>query len=245
MNRREFLAGLVASGFCNSRGHAGTPFPVKFRQQPGYASLLRFVEPGLDEFPGEKIALELEHRLAENVLRGPLPFAPECSGKSPAGYRAIADGVAESAFAEGNVAAGWEKWRLALGTIDSARFYSLPGDVVLYKIRSRTAARLEYRVGRWKLEWKDKVITRLEPVEEILTHADKPWFRDVTGAAFTGEPSFREQLSRGSSVLAGESRSGLRYRSLWRARDRRCGYRRRRLGRDLRSSARRLAQPLV
>jgi len=53
LKRREFLAALAASGLFTSKGHAASPFPVKFRQQPAYDSVLAFVEPGLDEFPGE------------------------------------------------------------------------------------------------------------------------------------------------------------------------------------------------
>ena len=197
MKRREFLAALAASGFLPSPGHASAPFAVKFRHQPPYTALLKFVEPGLDEFPGEKTAMEMEVRLAEAVRKGPLPLATDCGGSSPHGYRVIAEGVSESVFGDGDVPAGWEKWRRALGTIDSARFFSLPGDLAMYKIRSHTNGRLEYRVGRWKLTWANGLITRLEPLQEILTYAEKPWFHDVTAEAFSGDASFREQLSRG------------------------------------------------
>ena len=50
--------------------------------------------------------------------------------------------------------------------------------------------------GRWR-GIKGR-LTHLEPVEEILTFSQKPWFRDVTGAAFAGEPSFHDQLTRGT-----------------------------------------------
>ncbi len=196
MQRREFLAALAASGFLPSRGHAGAPLPKKFRHQPPYASLFKYVEPGLDEFPGEKTAIEVESRLADAVLKGSLPLAPDCTGKLPSGHRAVAAGVDETVFAAGDMAAGWEKWRRGLGTVDSARFFVLPGDIALYKIRSR-ASRLEYRVGRWRLVWGNGRISHLEPLEEIVTYADQPWFRDVTAAAFDGDPAFREQLARG------------------------------------------------
>ena len=199
MKRREFLATLAAGGLFASRGHAHTPFPVKFRLQPPYAGALAFVEPGLDEFPGEKIAIEIETRLRETLLSGHLPVAAGCSGMSPAvrEYRNIGAGVGSARFEQGEVASGCKKWRESLGSISAARFNSLPGDLLRYEVRSRNAGRLEYRVGYWKLSWLNGAITRLEPVEEILTHADKPWFRDVTGGAFAGEPSFHEQLARG------------------------------------------------
>jgi tetratricopeptide (TPR) repeat protein len=173
---------------------------VKFRQPPPYASALAFVEPGLDEFPGEKTAIEIEARLREGVLSGHPALAPGCRGISPAvrEYRPVAPGVAQAVFGDGtDVASGWQKWWASLGDIDRARFYSLPGEVVRYEIRGRNAGRLEYRVGYWKLAWENGAVTRLEPVEEILTYADKPWFRDVTGSVFAGEPSFAEQLARG------------------------------------------------
>ncbi|MGA2579671.1 MAG: FG-GAP-like repeat-containing protein [Bryobacteraceae bacterium] len=199
LKRREFLATLAAGGLFASRGHAHTPFPVKFRRQPPYASALAFVEPGLDEFPGEKVSIEIETRLREALLSGHLPVAAGCSGMSPAAreYRNIGPGVETALFEKSEVAPGCGKWRESLGSISAARFYSLPGELVRYEVRSRNAGRLEYRVGLWKLSWSNGAITRLEPVEEILTHADKPWFRDVTGGAFAGEPSFHEQLARG------------------------------------------------
>ena len=202
MKRRDFLATLAAGGYLVSKAHAHTPFPVKFRRPPPYSGALAFVEPGLDEFRGEQTAIEIETRLREALLGGRLPVATGCGGLSPAvrEYQNIGPGRRErNRFEQGDVAAGCRKWRESLGSISAARFYSLPGDLVRYEVRSRNAGRLEYRVGFWKLSWRNGAITRLEPVEEILTHADKPWFRDVTGGAFAGEPSFHEQLARGIS----------------------------------------------
>ena len=198
-NRREFLLALAGAGCFRAIGHASAPFPVKFRQQPPYSSALQFIEPGLDEFPGEKIALEIEAKLGQTLRQGSALFAPGCSGSSPAAreYREIASGVSSAIFETGAVQPGWQKWRQSLGAVARARFYSLPGDLVRYEIRSTKAGRLEYRVGYWKLGWKDGAITKLEPVEEILTHSGKPWFLDITGHALGGEPSFRDQLLRG------------------------------------------------
>ncbi len=183
-----------------SKGHAASPFPVKFRQQPAYDSLLAFVEPGRDEFPGEKIAIEIEARLHAAMADGQLPLAAGCMGVSPLPqeYRTIGPGVSAAVFGAANdVASGWKQWRESLGTIHGARFFSLPADVIRYQIRGERAGRLEYRVGTWKQSWSNGSITRFEPIEEILTHADKPWFRDVTAGVFEGEPSFHEQLARG------------------------------------------------
>jgi tetratricopeptide (TPR) repeat protein len=200
VNRREFFAACASTGFFARKGHASTPFPVKFRQQPPYTSLLAFAKPGLDEFPGEKIAMEIEAGLRSALMSPRSPLAAGCAGISPAPreYRDIAPGVAAAVFGNsGDAASGWNQWRESLGSIEGARFYSLPGNVVRYEIRSKHSGRLEYRVGIWKLSWNNGAVTHLEPVEEILTYAEKPWFRDVTGAAFEGEAFFHEQLTRG------------------------------------------------
>ena len=200
MNRRDFIAVCAAAGLFSSKGHASAPFPVKFRQQPPYAPALAFVEPGSDEFAGEKIATEAELRLRSGLLSGEPPLASACRGISPAAreYREIAPGVSTAVFEQSeDVAAGWKKWRDSLGKIRSARFYVLPGDIVRYDIRSDNGSRIEQRVGTWKHAWENGALTRLEPIEETLTHADQPWFRDVTGYAFAGERAFAEQLARG------------------------------------------------
>src|SRR5208283_2029403 len=119
MKRRDFL-GVCAAPLFVSRGHAASPFPVKFRQEPPYASVLAFAEPGSDEFPGEKPAMELEKRLASALSSGDLPFAAACTGASPAptAYRKIASDVAAAVFdGSGTPAAGWNKWRTSLGTV--------------------------------------------------------------------------------------------------------------------------------
>jgi tetratricopeptide (TPR) repeat protein len=199
-NRREFLAAFAATGLFASRLHASSPFPVRFRQPPQYATASQFAEGGSDEFPGEKAAMEIESSLRASVKETRIPIAANCGGFSPAPstYRAIAPGVSEAVFGNSvNVAEGWKQWLASLGEVRSARFYSLPGNLVRYDIRSAGAERLEQRVGVWKLNWADGAITHLEPVEETLTYGAKPWFRDVTGSAFADEPSFAEQLTRG------------------------------------------------
>ena len=203
-NRREFLAAFAAAGLFSSRLHASSPFPVRFRQQPQYGPASQFVEAGSDEFPGERTAMEIESSLRAGVHGAEVKFAAGCSGSSPAvrEYRAVAAGVSEAVFhADGAVAAGWKQWRAALGEVRSARFYSLPGNLVRYDIRGSSVqgsvARLEQRVGLWKLNWEGGAVTHLEPVEETLTYAAKPWFRDVTGTVLSGDSAFTEQLSRG------------------------------------------------
>ncbi len=203
MRRRDFLAACAAAGFLKPpRAHAASPFPVKFRLNPPYASLLRFAEPGLDEFPGEKTAQEIEARLLAALEGERLPVAPGCVSIPPAAraWRDIAPDVSAAIYdtQPADLTAAWNSWRKSLGSVRRARFYSLPGEVIRYEIASVSSGRLEYRIGSWKQSWRDGRLTRFEPIEETLTHAEKPWFRDVTSTAFMGAPSFREQLTRGT-----------------------------------------------
>jgi len=161
---------------------------------------MSLTEPGLDEFKGEKAAMELEARLAGALRTGDLPMAQSYSGVSPAPthYRQVAPDVATAVF-EGreDPADGWKKWRASLGQVRRAVFYSLPDNLVRYDVRSRNAGRLEHRVGMWRVAWEGGTVAHLSPLEETLTSAAAPWFRDVTGTAFEGVDSFHEQLTRG------------------------------------------------
>jgi tetratricopeptide (TPR) repeat protein len=200
VNRREFLAAWAAAGVFASKGHAHSPFPFKFRQQPPWTPLLAFTEAGSDEFPAEKLALAIEIGLRASLEDGRPRIASNCAGSSPAPerYRDIAPGVAVAVFgSEADVPAGWRKWRDSLGTVRYARFYSLPGDIVRYDIRSENKGRLEHRIGIWKCKWSEGVLTHLDPQEETLTYGAKAWFRDITSHVFEGEASFADQMMRG------------------------------------------------
>jgi Flp pilus assembly protein TadD len=199
-NRREFLAALGATALFAAPGHAASPFPVKFRRQAPYEPILALAEPGRDEFPGEKTAMEVEKRLRAALTSGELPAAKDLAGVSPAAasYRDVAPGVKRAEYARsGDPGGGWQQWRESLGKIRYSRFYALPGDVLRYDIRSENNGRLEQRVGTWRYAWANGALTRLEPVEEILTYSDRHWFRDITGYAFEKDAAFHEQLARG------------------------------------------------
>ncbi|MDE3197546.1 MAG: VCBS repeat-containing protein [Acidobacteriota bacterium] len=63
MTRREFVAAVAAAGLTPSKSVAAVPFPVRYAKPNPYDGVLRFVEPGSDEFKGEKDAFELEEKL--------------------------------------------------------------------------------------------------------------------------------------------------------------------------------------
>ncbi len=64
MNRREFVA-ACAAGFAWRNPAYAERVPVHYRREPPYKAYLPFLEPGHDEFPGEKAAAELAWRLRE------------------------------------------------------------------------------------------------------------------------------------------------------------------------------------
>jgi tetratricopeptide (TPR) repeat protein len=65
MNRREFLAAVAAAGLTPARATASTPFPVHYKRANPFDTVLRFIEPGTDEFKGEKDALAVESKLRD------------------------------------------------------------------------------------------------------------------------------------------------------------------------------------
>ena len=68
MRRRDFIA-AVSTGLLPWRTSAATPFPVHYAKPNPYDAVLRYVEPGADEFQAEKAAAELEARLARPNTR--------------------------------------------------------------------------------------------------------------------------------------------------------------------------------
>jgi len=72
MTRRDFMAAMAAAGTAGSlpaRIQAATPFPLHYARSSPFDTLVHYVEPGTDEFQGEKAAIELEARLARDFSR--------------------------------------------------------------------------------------------------------------------------------------------------------------------------------
>ena len=55
MRRREFLAAVAAAGLTPARTTASTPFPVHYKRPNPFDAVLRYVEPGSDEFKAERM----------------------------------------------------------------------------------------------------------------------------------------------------------------------------------------------
>jgi Tfp pilus assembly protein PilF len=121
MTRREFAAAIAAAGLLPSRAANAAVFPVHYARANPYDAALQFIEPGSDQFHGEKAAIDLEARLGK-IFAGTEP--------APAGLRT---------------------WVAQRDNIRAARFYALPGGQVRFEIKMADAQGLHYRTGVWKL----------------------------------------------------------------------------------------------
>ena len=170
------------------------------RLQAPYLKLQKFIEPGRDEFACEKEAAAIKAKLGEYFRSAVLPN--ELAGRSPCPreYRAISLEVKEGLFADGDrdVQEGWTRWVRFFKSVKRAQFDQLPGGLVRFEVAGEdTEGRLVHRTGHWHQRWEGGRLVEFEPVEDYLVTEAKPWFRDVTAAAFGGVASFRNQLARG------------------------------------------------
>jgi tetratricopeptide (TPR) repeat protein len=172
---------------------------VKFRKPAPHEAYRKFIEPGNDEFPEEREAMQIESTLA----RFEVPLAPDFEGASPLpdGYsKPVRHGLVSTSDAvyhssAGDFTTGLAAWKKSLGEIRRAQFYALPGNRVRYEIASSKP--LAYRVGEWHMEWMDGKLRRFRPISESLATAEKPLFADVTGNLLGGQVQFEAQLTRG------------------------------------------------
>jgi tetratricopeptide (TPR) repeat protein len=198
VKRRHFLGALAASAFLR-RHCSAAPFPVHFRKPAPHEKLAPYIEPGSDDFPAEKTAMEIADLLRRLPEARSLPLDPGFRGTSPAPvrYRAVSPDCSEAEFGSGPFADGLRQWLASLGKIRDARYFVLPGDRVRYEIASETPEGLEYRVGLWKQRWKDGRLLEFQPLGETVSRSVWPLFRDVTAEMFSGTLSFRAQLLQG------------------------------------------------
>ena len=184
MNRREFL--IYTAALAAMQRNAAAAEPEGSHPDPPYLKLKQFIEPGQDEFAGEKEAAALKATLQAALKSKELAHA----AVGPTSYKQLAADLAEGVF-EGSPAE-WHAWVESLGRIRRAAFFPLPGGLIRFEVASENEGKLFYRVGSWRHE-----NGKFSPVEEHLASAAKPFFRDVTGSVFEQTPAFREQLQRG------------------------------------------------
>jgi tetratricopeptide (TPR) repeat protein len=170
MNRRQFLISAAALSVTAPVFAEEPRHPA-----PPYLAFKKFIAPGNDEFAGEGAAAKLKEALHQAVAAKELPDNVKL-GSSPT---------------------AWKEWIESLGVIRRVQFFPLPENFVRYEAAGQRDGQLLYRVGRWKHAFSAERLDSLTPIEEHTATAEKTFFRDVTAAAFKGEASFAEQLSRG------------------------------------------------
>ena len=201
-HRRDFLAWLAAgAAFRPGSLPAAEEFPLaRFRATGPCADLRALVDPDEDSFELEKRGMEIERRLSAMVADSELPLAEDFRGPTPMPLEYVGEGqVREARFGAGEegFAAGLRRWIAGLGTVRRAGFHALPGEIVRFEIASETADGLEYRVGQWRMRWRDGRLSRFEPVSETLARSPRPLFVEATAELFAHLDSFREQLAKG------------------------------------------------
>jgi Flp pilus assembly protein TadD len=200
LSRREFLltAAVVPSltCLCGIPALADEEEPRSHRAP--YLALTQYIQPGNDEFAGEKEAARVREAWQQAVRSKKFPGTAGIS-PVPVSYRALAPDVKEAVFdrAATDVGAGWETWVESLGSIERIQFYVLPGDTVRYEVKSRAGTEWNYRVGFWKQRWDVERLVEFAPVSEHVASAQRPWFRDVTATALSSAPQVGEQLLHG------------------------------------------------
>ena len=199
LSRRQFLASSAA--FPILAGLRARPaFAEPLRHSPPYLTLEKFIEPGFDEFSQEQQAAIIAAELDLAFRTGNLKNEPTGQSPCPAKYHPIAQGLEEALYnhLDTDVRQGWQRWVRFFKQVRRARFFPLPGDIVRFEIAGEdSTGRLVYSVGRWHQKWENDKLLVFIPIEEHVVSAAKPWFRDVTAAAFSNVSSFTEQLARG------------------------------------------------
>ncbi len=200
LNRRQFLVSTAALPILSSvRGRPA--FAEEPRRTPPYLALEKFIQPGFDEFSGEKQAAIIAAELDQAFRTETLKDEPTGQSPCPARYRSIAPDLREAVYnnkSDTSVQEGWKRWVRFFKNVRRAQFYPLSGDVVRFEIAGEDQrGHLVYSVGRWKQRWDNDKLLSFVPLEEHVASCGKPWFRDVTGTAFSTVDSFSEQLARG------------------------------------------------
>jgi Flp pilus assembly protein TadD len=171
VTRREFLAATAA--LAAARSVPAQSAAEQPKHEAPYLALEKYIPPGLDEFPEEKLAFELRAALHQALHSGDLPTT------DPA------------------LASAWRDFRASLGSIRRAAFHPLPNDTVRFEVSGSRDHQLYHRAGLWNLEWRDHKVTRLALIDDHAETAAEPWFRDVSASVFANVPSFHNQLLKG------------------------------------------------
>ncbi len=198
MKRRDFLLAATAAAAVPLKYLDSAEPEITGRAAP-YLALKQFLEPGSDEFAGEKAAVDLVNILRLSITSGHLPLSSGFQGQSicPSRYRNIADDVMEGVFESSGSTDGWSDWVASLGEITRSAFYALPDDIVQFEATSRKDGLIQHTAGRWSCRILNGEIAAIRPLEQFTAVAREPFFRDVTEFLFSNTSTLRDQLSKG------------------------------------------------
>jgi tetratricopeptide (TPR) repeat protein len=195
-NRRQFLTTSAGLACWPRFLGAAEVIPIVFRKPDPLLSERSLIEPGADGFASEEAAVETEAALARLLESKSITMSRGFTGQSPwpARWERVAGDVQIAVYGGNSSVAGEEirRWVDSLGEVKTARFYSLPGDIVRFEIASRTNLGLQYGTGSWRVRFAKGAFEELAPIEEVRVTAAEPWFEEITGHF----PD-HEQLKRG------------------------------------------------
>jgi Flp pilus assembly protein TadD/peroxiredoxin len=254
--RPSFFSALVLPSRPSADQADHPPLSRDLRFMPHYPvhspleDVLRLVEPGLDQYPTEQCASQLEallFRWSHHMTAGDLNqlaayFASSLQASSlhPVSEVKLRSGHGIEAFsrtfgpAQPLSPAGFtqhvEHWIGAGARVTRAEFQitalTTPSDpdktlssTLRYSLTLESPDRSrEQRVGTWQVEWasaqneplgRDWKLSRLEATSELRTLVRGLGFADITSVALGGNPSYADQLLKGSdywrTVLDGAS----------------------------------------
>lgn len=210
LNRRFFLKIAGAAGALQWAPPAAavnteqTYFPARFAVMPSFEKLRPAIDAANDEFESEKRAAAIPSVLDKLIETGKLPLASGFRGgdPNPLAYDPAADDAEVARYGAAVLGASefssaLAHWVDSLGEIAAARFFPLGADRVRYEIASRVNDRIEYRVGHWRITWREQEPEKFEPLDEARTFSRQKLFEDATARLFGSTNSFQEQLLRG------------------------------------------------
>ena len=187
MTRREFIAAVSAAGLLPSKASASTPFPVHYAKANPYDALLRYIDPGSDEFPGEREAVELEARL-ERIFAGQEP--------APSGLGA---------------------WMAHRAEIRGARFYALPESRVRYEIKTETEYHTGvWQLPDFKAVTGHSVTSAKPYFRDVTGTCSEPRIPSVNNSFRETLTGGRVSTRRADRRLRKSGNRGCRYRQRWR-----------------------------
>ena len=203
-SRRAFLVAAGAAALPHPRARAAAAanreFAVEFPKPGPYEARRRYIMPGEDDYQYEKQAMDFEMMLGHVAKGREIPLAPGFEGVSPnpVRWRAVDEEFATAEYNGGDFVQGFAQWKASLGELRRLRFIVLADYIVRIEAAGRVDGRLYYRVGHWRMEWRDDALYRFRPLEETRATRAQTAFQDCSEALLGGSRDWRDQLVKGT-----------------------------------------------